>query len=51
VVNAHKTDFWLIQIPTAWPYFIPEVIVHYLGISFGVGLSLVAMWDWCLQRL
>jgi hypothetical protein len=27
------------------------VIVRYLGISFGVDLSLVAMWEWCLERL
>jgi hypothetical protein len=27
------------------------VIVWYLGIPFGVDLSPVAMWDWCLERL
>jgi hypothetical protein len=26
-------------------------IVHYLGIMFGVDLSLSNVWEWCLQKL
>jgi hypothetical protein len=55
VVSAHKIDYWIIGldtppkwIPTTWSHIRPEVILKYLGILFGVGLSLVAMWDWCL---
>jgi len=58
VVSPHQTYFWLIGLdspldwtPPAWSYIRPGVIVRDLGIPFGVGLSPVAMWDWCLQRL
>ena len=52
IVSPHKTYFWLIRvdsaptgIPEAWSFIRPGVIVRYLGILFGIGLSLVSMWD------
>lgn len=37
--------------PVAWRFVQPGFIVRYLGILFGVDISPVAMWDWCLEIL
>ena len=59
VVNVHKIDHWIVGLDDApsdwissvWTYIWFGVVVKYLGICFGVGLSPVAMWDCCLQWL
>jgi len=58
MVSDHKTDYWLVDLDELLDLCPPTliivhqgVIVRYLGIPFGVGLSLVAMWDWCLECL
>lgn len=58
VVSNHKIEFWLVGldsppdwIPAMSTYIQPGVIVKYLGIPFGVGLSPVSMWEWYLQKL
>jgi hypothetical protein len=58
IVSDHKTSYKLVGIddpltwiPTTWKFVCPGVILRYLGIPFNVGLSLIAMWDWCLERL
>lgn len=55
IINNHKTDYWLVGldepptwIPSAWTFVNLSIIVRYLGIPIGLGLSLIAMWDWCL---
>jgi hypothetical protein len=54
-VSAQKTDFWLVGlysppewIPSSWTYIRPRFIAQYLGIPFGVGLSPISLWEWCL---
>jgi hypothetical protein len=57
IVSDHKIDFWLVGLdePHAWILaawnFVHPVVVRYLGSPFCVGLSLVAMWDWCFKQL
>jgi hypothetical protein len=58
IVSDHKINYWLVGLedhpmwfPAAWRFVQPGVIVWYLGIPFGVDISRVAMWDWCLERL
>jgi hypothetical protein len=58
IVSDHKTNYWLVGIedypmwfPTSWRFFQQGVIVQYLWIPFRVDISLVAMWDWCLEIL
>jgi hypothetical protein len=56
VVSDHKADLLLVILdsslewyPTTWTYVCLRIIVQYLDIPFGVDLSPIAMWDWCLQ--
>jgi len=55
IINDHKTKFWWVGIdeittwiPTTWDFVCLGVIVRYLGIPFGVRLSLATICDWCL---
>ena len=56
--SDNKTYYWLVRlegpfdwIPSSWKFIYLGVIVRYLGIQFGVGLSPVAMWNWWLDQL
>ena len=53
LVSDHKIDYSLVGlddtpdwIPPSWRFIHLGVIVRYLGIPFGVGLSPMAMWNW-----
>jgi len=37
--------------PFAWRFVQRGVIIKYLSIPFGVDISSIAIWDWCLERL
>jgi hypothetical protein len=48
LVGLDSLANWIL---TSWYYIHPRVIVKHLVIPFGVGLSLVSMWDFCLQKI
>ena len=52
IINDHKIYYWLdgldeppSWISIAWIFVLPRVVVTYIGIIFGVGLSPSTMWD------
>ena len=58
MVIDYMIEFWLVGldsppnwIPKTWTYIRLVMIVWYLGIPFGVGLSPISMLEWCLHRL
>jgi hypothetical protein len=57
IISNHKIDYWLVGLDNPLHGFRQHglltiwIIVKYLDIPFGVGLLLVAMREWYLERL